>query len=349
MKRARFAKGFVVMDRYHGDMLKRYRYAFYVRVGDGYNIDEYNLDYNKDRWIGARTADDITDIPNKDYSVKFTAYGKITDASYESSLNILIYVINPDFSRMYLIGYTGDQDSKLDDNIRIGFFKFASDNCFDPVGYESEYHNIKPIKTPSFYDKYMRGRYAKAIFNRGGYYMQVHTNGKKPSTIIDTNFGRYLELGKTLLITPGSHRWVKQDLSDYIPLTEGEAIYLMLPEKSNTGVLVGYNGKYTNSDELHIFEKLYESVSVRHIILDNMGVIGELLPYNMIDITEVNSKNGSTKAIITTTVYHALKNVTFTITLPVEYDQSLLSVAKTVINNFYDYRIQYVGDMKNPL
>lgn len=51
MKRARFAKGFVVMDRYHGDMLKRYRYAFYVRVGDGYNIDEYNLDYNKDRWI----------------------------------------------------------------------------------------------------------------------------------------------------------------------------------------------------------------------------------------------------------------------------------------------------------
>ena len=40
MKRATFARGFTTMERYHGALLKNYRYAFYNRIGDGYTISD---------------------------------------------------------------------------------------------------------------------------------------------------------------------------------------------------------------------------------------------------------------------------------------------------------------------
>lgn len=354
MKRATFAKGFVAMERFHGEMLKEYRYAFYIRIGDDYPHYpvEYDLHYCEGscRWTGGTTADDIKSPIDRNYSVKFSAYGRITDATYESNLNILIYVVNPDCRYKYLIGYTGDRDSKLDENINLGFHQFAIDNGFDPVAYKNEFINDKPLKTPGFFDDYIKSRYANTIFNKGGHYVRIHTITDKPEITVENRYKSYtFELGKTLRITSGKHKWVKQGLSDYVPLNENEAIYLYLPDTKEC-VLIGSTKGFTKKEEIWIFEKLYDLGPVKHLILtsDNSPSL-----YDRIDITEVSNRRKGTPYCgvkMTFIQYNKLKNHTYTIYQEItDYRETMLSVAKLCIENFYDYTIAYAGNMKNPL
>lgn len=352
MKRATFARGFTTMERYHGVLLKNYRYAFYNRIGDGYNISDYKLDYNKSRWIGGLNADVIKAPALKEYSVKFSAYGRITDATYESDLNILIYVINPDCETMYLIGYTGEKSKKLDENIKLGFHQFAIDNGFDPIAYNEANINYTPLNTPGFFDNYIKGRYTNSIFNRGGHYVKIHNpSGNKPSVIIDSdmsNFG-YFELGKTLLITPGKHRWVKQGLQDYMPLNTNELIYLVLPNYKNKAVLVAQSGTFTNEEEMEIFRYLYDCVSVKHIMLIGSGVLGSNTPYNTIDIYEKRN-NLSTYAVeIDFKTYNKKDVLLYTTVAELGESETPLDKASKIISNMDSYKINYAGDMKYPL
>lgn len=352
MKRATFARGFIAMERYHGAMLKNYRYAFYNRVGDGYTISDYKLDYDKSRWIGGLSADVIKAPAMKEYSVKFSAYGRITDATYESDLNILIYALNPDCETMYLIGYTGEKSKKLDEHIKLGFHQFAIDNGFDPVAYNNENVNYTPLNTPGFFDRYIKGRYASSIFNRGGHYVKIHNPGtKKPSVVIDANmsdFG-YFELGKTLLITPGKHRWVKQGLQDYTPLSENELIYLVLPNYKNKAVLVAQNDAFTRQEEMEVFRYLYECVSVKHIVLHGSGVPGSKTPYSTIDIYEKRN-NLSTYAIdIYFRTFTKIADMPYSMTIELCESESPLDAASRIIENMDLYKIAYAGDMKYPL
>ena len=351
MKRARFAKGFTAMERFHGEMMKNYRYAFYIRLGDGHYIGDYDIDYTNSRWVGGQTADTIKAPADKNYSVKFSAYGRITDATYESSLNILIYVINPDYSYMYLIGYTGDQDNKLDENIKLGFHQFTLDNGYDPVAYNNEYVNNTPIKTPAFFDSYITSRYANSIFNRGGYYTRVHTNGNKPSLTYKP--GNYktdcLDLGKTLSITPGKHRWIKQGLSGYIPMSENEVIYLVLPT-TRTGVLVGYSGKFTTEEEMRIFTRLYECLPTSHIILDGHDRSSSgIALYDRIDITELSNGYHIYGARVKFQMFSTKGDDDYTLDLTLGDNDSPLEAAKRTISFIDKYTIVYAGNLKNPL
>ena len=353
MKRATFAKGFTAMERFHGEMLKEYRYAFFIRIGDdyAYNASDYDLNYweSSCRWKGGTTADDIKSPIDQSYSIKFSAYGRITDATYESDLNILIYVVNPDCKYKYLIGYTGDKDPKLDENINLGFHQFAIDNGFDPVAYKDEFINDKPLKTPGFFDEYIKSRYANTIFNKGGHYVRIHVVTDKPDITVENRYKHYyFELGKTLLITPGKHKWVKQGLSDYVPMNENEAIYLYLPY-SDECVLVGSTKDFTKKEEMQIFEKLYEIGPVKHLVLtsDNSSL------YERIDISEVSNRRKGCAYCgvkITFNNSHKAKNHTYTMYQEItDYRETMLSVAKLCIENFYDYTIAYAGNMKNPL
>lgn len=353
MKRARFAKGFVAMERFNSDLMKKYRYAFYMRIGDGYSIEDYNLDYRKSRWTGGQNANVIKAPADKDYAVKFSAYGRITDATYESDLNILIYVINPDYSFMYLVGYTGNKDDKLDENIKLGFHQFTLDNGYDPVAYNNEYVNNTPIKTPTFFDSYITSRYSNSIFNRGAYYSRVHTNGKKPSIIYKpiVNKSNYLDMGKTLNITPGKHSWIKQGLNNYVPMSEHEAIYLMLP-RMNLGVLVGYSEGFTTEEEMLIFTTLYEFLPMSHIILLGHGrsESGTTL-YDRIDITNLTNKHGvyGVKLLFQRfALKHNLKNNEYALYLTLDDDCSPLEAAKRTISFIDKYTISYAGNLKNP-
>ena len=351
MKRARFAKGFTAMERFHSEMMKNYRYAFYVRLGDGYSIDDYHLDYTKSRWTGGQNADVIKTPADKNYAVKFSAYGRITDATYESDLNILIYVINPDYSYMYLIGYTGNQDDKLDQNIKMGFHQFTLDNGYDPIAYNNEYVNNTPIKTPVFFDSYITSRYANSIFNRGGYYTRVHTNGKKPSLTYRPGLYKtdYLDLGKTLYITPGKHRWVKQGLSDYIPMSENEAIYLVLPS-TREGALVGYSGGFTTEEELTIFTQLYDCLSTSHIVLDGHGRSERgIALYDRIDISELHNGHRVYGAKIKFQMFYSKGDDDYTLDLMLGDNDSPLELAKRTISFIEKYTIRYAGNLKNPL
>lgn len=349
MKRARFAKGFIAMDRFHSDLMKKYRYAFYVRIGDGYSIEDYNLDYRKSRWTGGQSANVIKAPADKDYAVKFSAYGRITDATYESDLNILIYVINPDYSFMYLIGYTGNQDYKLDENIKLGFHQFTLDNGYDPIAYNNEYVNNTPIKTPTFFDSYITGRYSNSIFNRGAYYSRVHTNGKKPSIIYKPiiNRSNYLDMGKTLNITPGKHSWIKQGLSNYVPMSEHEAIYLILP-RLNTGVLVGYSEGFTTEEEMMIFNVLYEFLPASHIILVGQGRSESgIALYDRIDITDLTNRYGVYGARIKFQNFKS-KDDEYTLDLTLGDNDSPLEAAQRTISFIDKYTISYAGNLKNP-